>query len=144
MPIKVLVADDSDIVRRSIRQLLIEHPEIELVGEGTDFSQTITMANDLKPQVVVMDLHMGDGDRLTDVMPHLNACTWRIVAVSIWNDEKTRELAESFGAVTLLDKMELSDTLIPAIRKFATRPSTLHSQNRTGVLLRISVIASRV
>jgi DNA-binding NarL/FixJ family response regulator len=122
MPIKVLVADDSDIVRRSIRQLLIEHPEIELVGEGTDFSQTITMANDLKPQVVVMDLHMGDGDRLTDVMPHLNACTWRIVAVSIWNDEKTRELAESFGAVTLLDKMELSDTLIPTIRKFATRP----------------------
>ena len=119
MPIKVLVADDSDIVRRAIRQLFSEHPEIELVGEATDFSQTIRMANDLKPQVVVMDLHMGDGDRLTDVMPHLSACTSRIVAISIWNDEKTKELAESFGAVTLLDKMNLSDELIPTIEKCA-------------------------
>ncbi|MGB7496414.1 MAG: response regulator transcription factor [Candidatus Acidiferrum sp.] len=119
MPIKVLLADDSDIIRRAIRQLFEQHSEIELVGEATDFPQTVQMANDLKPQVVVMDLHMGDKDRLTDLMSHLKACTSRIVAISFWNDEKTRELAESFGAVTLLDKMNLSDELIPTIEKFS-------------------------
>jgi hypothetical protein len=41
------------------------------------------------------------------------------VAISIFNDEQTKQLAESFGAVTLLDKMELSDILIPTIQKFA-------------------------
>ncbi len=120
MPIKVLVADDNDIVRRAIRQLFKDHPEIESVGEATDFSQTIRMANDLKPQVVVMDLHMDDGKMTpAEVISHLNACKSRIVAISISNDEKSKELAESLGAVTFLDKMELSDNLILTIRKFA-------------------------
>ncbi|MGB7436401.1 MAG: hypothetical protein WBR26_05895 [Candidatus Acidiferrum sp.] len=56
--------------------------------------------------------------KINDVA-RLNVCTSRIVAISIWNDEKTRELAESFGTVTLLDKMNLSDELIPTIEKFA-------------------------
>jgi DNA-binding NarL/FixJ family response regulator len=121
MPIKVLVADDSDIVRRAIRQLFQEHPEIELVGEATGFEETIQMANDLKPQVVLMDVYMNrdNGDSLTDIVSKLNACTSPIVAISIFNDEQTKKLAESFGAVTLLDKMELSDILIPTIQKFA-------------------------
>jgi DNA-binding NarL/FixJ family response regulator len=47
MPIKVLVADDSEIVRRGIRDLLRSHPEIELVGEAADFRETIKMMNEL-------------------------------------------------------------------------------------------------
>jgi DNA-binding NarL/FixJ family response regulator len=47
MPIKVLVADDSDIVRRAIRQLFQEHPEMDLVGEATSFEETLQMTNDL-------------------------------------------------------------------------------------------------
>jgi two-component system, NarL family, nitrate/nitrite response regulator NarL len=126
-PIKVLVADDSDIVRRAIRQLLQQHPEIELVGEAANFSETIRMAADLKPQVVVMDLHMDDGKFTpVEVMSHLNAFTSRIVAISIWNDEKAKELAESLGAVAFLDKMDLSDNLIPTIQKFAVPPANLN------------------
>jgi DNA-binding NarL/FixJ family response regulator len=91
-----------------------------LVGEATDFSQTMSMATDLEPDVVVMDLHMEDGKMTpVEVISHLNACRSRIVAISIWNDEKSKELAESLGAVTFLDKMELSDHLIPTIQKFA-------------------------
>ena len=55
MPIKVLLADDSEIVRRGIRALLRSQPEIELVGEAADFCQTIRMMNELKPQVIVLD-----------------------------------------------------------------------------------------
>jgi hypothetical protein len=59
------VADDSDIVRRAIRSILATQPEVELVGEAADFAQTIQMANDLKPQVIVMDLHMPDEVEIT-------------------------------------------------------------------------------
>jgi DNA-binding NarL/FixJ family response regulator len=116
--IKVLLADDNDGVRRAIRQLLGEEREIELVGEATTFSQTIQMANDLKPQVVVLDLHMRDEAALTpgDVTSGLDCRQTRIVAISVWNDEETKALAESAGAFALLDKMVLASDLIPTIK----------------------------
>ncbi len=119
MPIKVLLADDSDVARRAIRALLEQYPMIELVGEAVTFAQTIQMTNDLKPQVVLMDLHMKDQDTFTieDVKTQLDGL---IVAMSIANDGETKALADSFGAVTLLDKTELVDELIPTIEKLAS------------------------
>jgi chemotaxis response regulator CheB len=54
MPIKVLLADDTDFVRRAIRRLLEAQSEIEVVGEAANFVETIQMSNDLKPEVIVM------------------------------------------------------------------------------------------
>ena len=116
MPIKVLLADDSEIVRRGIRALLRSQPEIELVGEASDFRQTIRMMKELKPQVIVLDLHMPDGTEamLLDVKSHLNHDS-RVLAMSVANDPETKSLAESLGTFPLLDKMELGDKLIPTI-----------------------------
>ena len=120
MPIKVLLADDSDIVRRAIRDFLETQPGVELVGEAADFAQTIQMGNDLKPQIIVMDLHMPDETKITpqDVKSHLHRSS-RLLAISVWNDEDARALAESFGAATLLDKKDLGDKLIPTIEQLA-------------------------
>jgi hypothetical protein len=52
------LADDSEIVRRGIRQLLSAETEIEIVGEAADFAQTVQMVSDVKPEVIVLDLHM--------------------------------------------------------------------------------------
>jgi DNA-binding NarL/FixJ family response regulator len=125
-PIKVLLADDSDVARRAIRGLLEQNPMIDLVGEAVSFAQTIQMTNDLKPQVVLMDLHMKDQTTfmIEDIKTQLDGL---IVAISIANDRETKALAHSFGAVTLLDKTELADELIPTIEKFASpdlRPAT--------------------
>jgi len=125
MPIKVLLADDSDVMRRAIRKLLEEHPEIELVGKASDFGETVEMTTEFKPQVIVMDLNMkNDAMTISDVKPHLDGCDARVVAISFANDETAQTLANNFGAVTLLEKMELVDELIPTIKKFA--PCGLH------------------
>jgi DNA-binding NarL/FixJ family response regulator len=118
-PIKVLLADDSDVARRAIRRLLEENPMIELVGEAVSFAQTIQMTNDLKPQVVLMDVHMKDQATFTvdDIKTQLDGL---IVAMSLANDGETKALADSLGAVTLLDKTELADELIPTIEKLAS------------------------
>jgi DNA-binding NarL/FixJ family response regulator len=117
MLITVLVADDNDVVRKSIRLLLGGHSgEMSLVGEADSFSQTIRMAEQLRPQVIVMDVHMKDAQP-TDIKSRLASYGSCIVAISVWTDEETRVLADSFGAVKLLDKMQLSDDLIPAIRE---------------------------
>ena len=116
MPIKVLLADDSDLVRRGIRSLLSSQPEIELVGEAADFRETIRMMKELKPQVIVLDLHMPDGTEATllDVKSHLNHDS-RVLPMSLSNDPETKALAESLGTFPLFDKMELGDKLIPTI-----------------------------
>jgi two-component system response regulator NreC len=122
MPIKVLLADDSDVVRRAIRRLLEGHPDIELVGEASDFSETAQMTTELRPHVIVVDLNMkNDAMTISDVKPQLNGCDARVVAISFANDEIAQTLANNFGAVTLLDKMELVNELIPTIKKFASR-----------------------
>ena len=116
MSIKVLVADDSAIIRRAIRLLLSGQTEIELVGEATDFPETIQMMNELNPEVIVLDLHMPNGTAamLLDIKSHLNLRS-RLLPISAWNDEDTKVFAESFGTFPLLDKMELSNKLIPTI-----------------------------
>ena|ERR1700682_4795995 len=117
MSIKVLLADDSELVRRGIRSLLRSQPEIELVGEAADFRQTIQLLNELKPQVVVLDLHMPDRTEtsLLDVKSHLSHDSL-VLPMSLSNDPETKALvAESLGTFPLFDKMELGDKLIPTI-----------------------------
>ena len=116
MSIKVLVADDSAILRHAIRNVLATQPEIEIVGEAANFTQAIQMANALTPHVIVMDLHMPDSNSINplNVKSQLNRGA-RTLAISIWTDEDAQALAWMLGAVTLLDKAKLASTLIPAI-----------------------------
>jgi chemotaxis response regulator CheB len=119
--IKVLLADDSEIMRRAIRNLLRSQPEIELVGEAADFPQTIQMMKQLTPEVIVMDVHMPKGTAATflDLKSRLNHGS-RMLAISVWNDEDTKKLADSLGTFPLLDKMELADKLIPTIMQLVS------------------------
>ncbi len=122
MAIRVLLADDATVMRRLIRELLEVRPEIEVVGEAGDFARTMRMASELKPQLVVMDLHMPSGIRTApaEVKTHLESCGSKLLAISIWNDEDSRALAKDFGALILLNKLDLSETLVPAILQVAS------------------------
>jgi DNA-binding NarL/FixJ family response regulator len=124
MPITVLLSDDKEDVRRSIRILFRGNPEIRMVGEATTFQQTVQSAIELKPQVVVMDLHMPDGPSVNteEIKTQLKSLGSRLIAMSFWNDEDTQALARSLGALILLDKMVLVSELIPAIKRAASKP----------------------
>jgi DNA-binding NarL/FixJ family response regulator len=123
--IRVLLADDSEITRRAIRCLLDAQREIEVVGEAVNFAQTIQMANELKPQVIVMDLHMPDETKVTpqDVKHHLNHGTL-LLAISLWDDADTKALADRLGAAILLDKKDLGNELFPTIMRLVLPDAT--------------------
>lgn len=57
-PIRVLVADDHPFFRDGLRMLLDATPDTELVGEAKDGDEAITLAGNLSPDVVLMDLRM--------------------------------------------------------------------------------------
>jgi two-component system response regulator DevR len=117
--IKVLLADDSDVMRHVIAKLLNEEPSTELVGEAKGFAETIQLANALKPDVLLLDLHMSDEREYPPelVKAQLSMHAGCIVAISVWNDEKAKALAERFGARVLLDKANLYAELISAIKQ---------------------------
>ena len=62
MTIRVLVADDQDIVRAGLCMILNAQPGITVVGEAADGRQAISMARSLRPDVCLLDIRMPDVD----------------------------------------------------------------------------------
>lgn len=58
MKLKVLIADDHGVVRKGLRLLLEEYPELEVVGEAANGRDVVRLASDLSPHVVLMDVAM--------------------------------------------------------------------------------------
>ena len=117
MTISVLLADDNETVRRVIAALLKNDPEIELVAESASFAQTMEIASKLHPQIIVLDVHMGDEHAVTPSQLKSGLIGSRLLAISIWKDDETKALAEALGAAAFLDKSELASELIPAIKQ---------------------------
>jgi chemotaxis response regulator CheB len=109
------------MVRKTIARILQDDPEIQLVAEAASFNQTMQLTIKLHPQVVVMDLHMSDEKDVTPAQVKSSLVGSQLLAMSIWNDDEAKALADCFGAVTLLDKPKLADELIPAIKQYANQ-----------------------
>jgi chemotaxis response regulator CheB len=118
--VNVLLADDAAIIRSAVSRLLEAEPAIKLVGVAENFSQTLQMAASLRPDVVLLDLHMPDKDAFHPgfVKAELELSGARVLGMSLSSaedDEEVRTLAENFGVVRLLNKAEFGQVLIPAI-----------------------------
>jgi chemotaxis response regulator CheB len=103
-------------MRKAIRFILIQDAEIELVGEAVDFPQAVRMAAELKPQIVIVDLHLPikESDQST-----FSAFGCTALAVSVWNDAESFALAQRLGAATLLDKVNLATELLSSVRRLS-------------------------
>jgi chemotaxis response regulator CheB len=119
--ITVLVADDSKIVRKAIRMFLEDRPEVILVGEAENLEEAASKSCELRPDVVVLDLHLvEEGVEPAQLKSVLGGAY--VVAITFGADEIAKALAEYIEAQTLLDKGDLSEELIPAILKLAPEP----------------------
>ena len=58
MPIKIMIADDHTIVRQGLARLLEDQPDLEIVGQATNGRIAIEKAQELKPDVIIMDIAM--------------------------------------------------------------------------------------
>ena len=62
MSVRVLIADDQALVRTGFRMILDAEPDIDVVGEAENGREAVTMARDLAPDVVLMDIRMPEMD----------------------------------------------------------------------------------
>jgi two-component system, NarL family, response regulator DevR len=116
MSIKVLIADDTEMMREAMRRVIEEEPRIKIVGEASSFGQTVQAIADFRPDVLLLDLHLAEKRDFTAALVKSQLVSVdHILAVSFSNDAEARELAEAYGARLLLDKMKLFNDLVPAI-----------------------------
>jgi DNA-binding NarL/FixJ family response regulator len=116
MPITVLLADDSPVMLIAMRRTLAEDSRINIVGEAASFTETMQKLAEVKPDFLLLDLTMPEkGDFTPPFVRSQLASVPYTLAVSFSNDAEARALAESYGAIALLDKMNLYGELIPTI-----------------------------
>lgn len=70
-PVRILIADDHAVFRRSLRTLIESHPDWRVCGEAVDGEDAIHKFKELQPDVVLMDVSM---PRMNGLMPHTTFC----------------------------------------------------------------------
>ena len=129
MPIRVLVADDHSVVRRGLRGFLELNEEFELVGEASNGEEAVQMAQQLKPDVVLMDILMPrmDGIQATAAIRKALPDTEVIALTSVLEDASVVGAVRA-GAIGYLLKDTEDDELCRAIKAAAAGQVQLSPQ----------------
>ena len=115
--IRVLIADDHNLVRQSIRALLESQGDMEVVGTAVDGQEAISLAQNQTPDVIVMDVSMPqvDGIHATESIRKLNLAT-QIIILSMHVNAVLVKQAMKKGASGYILKQHASNELPQAIR----------------------------
>ncbi|MRV71838.1 response regulator [Duganella sp. FT92W] len=119
-PISVLLVDDHTLFRSGVRSLLQRHPEFSVVGEAADGVEGIKRAQQLQPQVVLLDLNMPGMSGLETLQLMLQDCPdSAIVMLTVSEDAQDLAAALRAGASGYLLKNIDTDALVRSIRRAA-------------------------
>src|ERR1700756_3274597 len=120
-PIRILLADDHAVVRQGFKMILSAHADMEIVGEAGNGRDAVQLAEELRPDVVVMDVAMPELNgieatrRLGTSAPHT-----RVLALSMHKDSVyVREILRA-GARGYLLKDSPAGDLVAAVRAVAS------------------------
>lgn len=117
MAIKVLIADDHQIVRQGLRTLLEKEPDLEVVAEAENGRSTVRLVRERHPEVVIMDVAMPDLNgieatrQIISEMPKV-----KVIALSMYADRRFVSNMLKAGASGYLLKDCASEELVRAIR----------------------------
>ncbi len=134
MSIRLLIADDHEVIRTGLVTLL-QGSEIEVVGQAATGKETVRLAEQIKPDVVLLDIRMPDGDGLSTLEKlRQKAPTAKVVMLSTYDNPTYVARAVALGASDFVLKGATRDALIETIRAAAAG----ESPSRAGELRRVA------
>jgi DNA-binding NarL/FixJ family response regulator len=122
MKLRILLADDHEIVRRGLCSLLQKHEGWEVCGEASDGREAIMMAQQLKPDVVIVDIgmpHLNGLDttrQLLQLDPH-----FKVMVLTITDSDQVIREALSAGARGFVLKSDAARDLVSAVEALQSK-----------------------
>jgi DNA-binding NarL/FixJ family response regulator len=115
--LRILVADDHELVRRGIRGLLRAQRGWRVIGEATNGREAVEKTNKLRPDVAIVDLSMPDLDGLqaTRQIREIAPCTSVVVLTMHESDQMVRRVLDA-GALGYVLKSDLAAHLVKAVK----------------------------
>jgi two-component system nitrate/nitrite response regulator NarL len=114
--VRVLIADDHDVIRGMVRSTLQQHPQFEVCGEAADGAQAIEKAKKLKPDVVVLNVSMpilNGFEAAREIKATLPGSA--IVILSSHADESFIREAKEIGVRAYVAKTKAGEALVNAV-----------------------------
>ncbi|ROQ81737.1 LuxR family two component transcriptional regulator [Streptomyces sp. CEV 2-1] len=153
-PVRILLCDDHAVVRAGLLALLGSEPDIEVVGEAGSGEEAVTLAGRLTPDVVLMDLQLGEGidgveatRRITATAGGTSAATAgaassavsgpHVLVLTTYDTDADITRAIGAGATGYLLKAERPEELFAAIRSAAQGRTTLSPPVASRVMARM-------
>jgi DNA-binding NarL/FixJ family response regulator len=124
--LSILIADDHPVVRDGLRGMLESQPDFEVVGEAADGAQAIQLAEELKPEIVLMDLRMPQVDGVTAIREIKSSqAETQILVLTTYDSDADILRAIEAGATGYLLKDSSREELYGAIRATARGDTVL-------------------
>jgi len=128
MTIRMLIADDQALTRLGVRAILEDARDIEIVGEAGSGDEALAMAQDLHPDVVLMDVRMPPGDGIEATRKIRERCPeTQVLILTGHGDSRFLQRAATAGAVGFVLKDISSADLASAIRSVHQGKTTIGS-----------------
>src|SRR5262245_24742587 len=116
--IRIMIVDDHAVIRTGLRMLIEQDPTMKVVAMAGTCEEAVDLANKEMPDLIILDLILGDGDGLT-IIPDLTRTSPRskvLVLTGVRNSDSHR-LAIRRGAMGIVLKEHAAESLLKAIRK---------------------------
>lgn len=137
--IKVVIVEDHEITRTGLQTALAQEPDIEVIGASGNSDDGLKVANNLRPDVVLLDLHLPgtNGPRAT-VKAFCDVPGAKVIVFSVENRPAYIETVMQLGPAGYLLKSESTATVIDTIRK------VVHEHNKKITSKTLSSIPARL
>jgi two-component system, NarL family, response regulator NreC len=120
VPVRVILAEDHESMRRSLRLLLDGEPDIQVVAETGELTTAIRQIDALRPGVLVLDLKMPAGSSMETIERlRRHAPRTRIVVLTMYDGQAFARHAHAAGALGFVLKDSADAELADAVRSAA-------------------------
>ena len=116
--VRIVLVDDHTVVRAGLRMLIESRPGLQVVGEASTTGEALTVAGQVQPDIILLDLDLG-GDSGLDILPELftTAKQARVLMLTGVRDPEEHHRAVRLGAMGVVVKEKAADDLLKAIEK---------------------------
>jgi two-component system, NarL family, nitrate/nitrite response regulator NarL len=115
--IRVLLVDDHTVVRTGLRMIIESRPNMLVIGEAANRADAISLAASQLPDIILLDLDLGD-DSGMDVIPEMRAASKaRIIILTGMRDREAHRQAIMLGAMGVVQKGKAVEDIINAIER---------------------------